>query len=308
MAIGSTDPAAPSKRRRSGRKPPAHILVGPEIGVRVVAKVWCVEHRYARPSNHSCQCSDCSSRGCVPHRGPSKGSSASYPTITSIRRARSATLRAMGPIEACSEGQPSNIPVRLTRPAVGRMETTSLSSRSADRSSGLFTPKPQQTSLPKSRQPPEEPPTVRFWIEGFGPQRLHPAPLKSRTVRVAFQQKFTQRRLAQNDRACARFPMTKGVRASDESPLNKAEPRRVGIPGDTSILNNSPGQGVPCMDPANLLVCWTRRPACLPRPALELKVGDTVEVGPFYRTRRRKAVSAGARVDVKSAFPPSSAA
>src|SRR2546425_11994197 len=89
--------------------------------------------------------------------------------MASSNCARSLTVRAIGPICAVGEGYPSHIPLRLTRPGVGRRAATpfqppgrrieaSVSSRSAT---------VEKFAASAHPEPPDEPPTVRSRSEGL---------------------------------------------------------------------------------------------------------------------------------------------
>src|SRR5438132_8903747 len=91
------------------------------------------------------------------------GSSGSYPTMTSRSRARSVTLRAIGPRDPLAKGQPSYIPPRLTRPAVGLIPTMpfqvdGLRIDAKPSSPTAIVEKFDETDAPG---PPEDPPAVR---------------------------------------------------------------------------------------------------------------------------------------------------
>ena len=69
----------------------------------------------------------------------------------------------MGPMEAASDGYPSYIPVRLTSPAVGRMEVTSFQLPGLRIEAKVSSPMATAEKLAAvaAPDPPEDPPTVR---------------------------------------------------------------------------------------------------------------------------------------------------
>src|ERR1044072_2247817 len=89
--------------------------------------------------------------------------------MTSRSLARSVTVRAIGPREPCTDGQPANTPLRLTRPAVGRMPATQfhVDGRRIDAKPSWPTATVQKFADTEAAEPPEEPPTVRSTSYGL---------------------------------------------------------------------------------------------------------------------------------------------
>src|SRR6185312_13528558 len=89
--------------------------------------------------------------------------------MTSRSLARSVTGRAIGPREPCIDGQPANTPLRLTRPAVGRMPATQfhVDGRRIDAKPSWPTATVQKFADTLAPEPPEEPPAVRAKSYGF---------------------------------------------------------------------------------------------------------------------------------------------
>src|SRR2546425_8580798 len=81
------------------------------------------------------------------------GSSGSYPTITSRSFARSVTVRAIGPSDPLISGQPSNMPPRLTSPAVGLIPTTEFQVDGRESTQTLLHRQRLLQSLPKAPRP-----------------------------------------------------------------------------------------------------------------------------------------------------------
>src|SRR5207247_495224 len=83
--------------------------------------------------------------------------------------ARSGTLRAIGPREPVTSGQPSYIPLRLTRPAVGLMPTTEfqVDGRRIDAKPSSPTAIVEKFADSPAPDPPDDPPTVRSSAYGF---------------------------------------------------------------------------------------------------------------------------------------------
>src|SRR5205807_7928372 len=73
------------------------------------------------------------------------------------------TLRAMGPSEPTSEGQPPYTPLRLTSPAVGRIPTRlfQVDGRRMEASPSWPTATVAKLALMLAPGPPDDPPTVR---------------------------------------------------------------------------------------------------------------------------------------------------
>src|SRR5215469_10580155 len=97
------------------------------------------------------------------------GSSGSYPTNTSKSVARSVTVRAIGPSEPLISGQPSNMPLRLTRPAVGLIPASEfqVDGRRIDANPSSPTATVAKFAARPAPGPPDEPPTVRSNAYGF---------------------------------------------------------------------------------------------------------------------------------------------
>src|SRR3989442_9063775 len=91
------------------------------------------------------------------------GSSVSYRAITSRSLARSVTVRPIGPREQVPSGPPSNIPPRLTRPAVGLIPTTEfqVDGRRIDANPSSPTAIVAKFAERPAPDPPDEPPAVR---------------------------------------------------------------------------------------------------------------------------------------------------
>src|SRR3972149_6701833 len=89
--------------------------------------------------------------------------------MTSKSLARSVTVRAMGPREPLREGHPSYIPLRLTRPAVGRIPTRQFQVEGLRIEAKPSSPTPTvaKFAVMLAPGPPEEPPTVRSNAYGF---------------------------------------------------------------------------------------------------------------------------------------------
>src|SRR6202049_3741929 len=97
------------------------------------------------------------------------GSSESYTTMTSRSLATSVTVRAIGPREPFSSGQPSNMPLRLTMPAVGRIPTTEfqVDGRRIEAKPSSPTAIVAKFADRPAPDPPDEPPAVRSSPNGF---------------------------------------------------------------------------------------------------------------------------------------------
>src|SRR3970040_533732 len=91
------------------------------------------------------------------------GSSGSYPAITSKSLARSVTVRAIGPSDPFTEGQPAYTPARLTKPAGGRIPATQfhVDGRRIEANPSWPTATVQKFADTLAPEPPEEPPAVR---------------------------------------------------------------------------------------------------------------------------------------------------
>src|SRR6266852_9193779 len=89
--------------------------------------------------------------------------------MTSRSRATSVTVRAIGPREPVSYGQPSYMPLRLTRPAVGLIPTIEfqVDGRRIDAKPSSPTATVAKFAVTLAPGPPEEPPTVRSRSKGF---------------------------------------------------------------------------------------------------------------------------------------------
>src|SRR6478736_9560401 len=89
--------------------------------------------------------------------------------MTSSNRARSETLRAIGPSEPYSDGQPPHTPLRLTSPAVGRMPTRLVQAegRRIDELPSCPTPMVAKFAVMLAAVPPEDPPGVRSSAYGL---------------------------------------------------------------------------------------------------------------------------------------------
>src|SRR5262245_49049311 len=89
--------------------------------------------------------------------------------MTSSSFARSVTVRAIGPSVPLTDGQPAYMPVRLTRPAVGRMPETpfQVEGRRIDANPSWPTATVQKFADTLAPEPPEEPPAVRSRSYGF---------------------------------------------------------------------------------------------------------------------------------------------
>src|SRR6267378_1818053 len=96
-------------------------------------------------------------------------SSGSYPTSTSNSLARSVTVRAIGPSEPLISGQPSYMPLRLTRPAVGLIPTTEfqVDGRRIDAKPSSPTATVAKFAARPAPGPPDDPPAVRSRPYGF---------------------------------------------------------------------------------------------------------------------------------------------
>src|SRR5947207_205879 len=89
--------------------------------------------------------------------------------MTSSRRARSVTVRAIGPSDVWSAGQPSHMPVRLTKPAEGCMPTRlfHVDGRRMEAEPSSPTPTVAKFDARPAPVPPDEPPGVRSSAYGF---------------------------------------------------------------------------------------------------------------------------------------------
>src|SRR5215510_16095951 len=105
----------------------------------------------------------------IPYAAAVSGSSVSYPTMESRRIARSRTLRAIGPSDVNKAGQPSHIPVRLTRPADGCIPTRlfHVDGRRIEAEPSSPTPTVAKFDARPAPVPPDEPPGVRSSAYGF---------------------------------------------------------------------------------------------------------------------------------------------
>src|SRR5580704_11310288 len=83
--------------------------------------------------------------------------------MTSSNSARSLTLRAIGPICATGDGYPSHMPLRLTKPGVGRKLTTAfqVAGRRMDAEVSSPSARVVKFAARAAPEPPDEPPTVR---------------------------------------------------------------------------------------------------------------------------------------------------
>src|SRR5689334_9156737 len=83
--------------------------------------------------------------------------------MASSSLAKSATVRAMGPDEPIGDGYPSYIPLRLTRPGVGLIPTTSfqVEGRRIDAKVSSPIARVERFALRHAAEPPDEPPVVR---------------------------------------------------------------------------------------------------------------------------------------------------
>src|ERR1700758_508186 len=97
------------------------------------------------------------------------GSSGSYPTNTSNSVAKSVTVRAIGPSEPLISGQPSYMPPRLTKPAVGLIPTTEfqVDGRRIDANPSSPTATVAKFAARPAPGPPDDPPAVRSSAYGF---------------------------------------------------------------------------------------------------------------------------------------------
>src|SRR5258708_36589181 len=77
--------------------------------------------------------------------------------------AKSFTVRAIGPICATGAGYPSHMPLRLTRPGVGRSETTAFHAPGRRIDARVSSPRATVVKFAAraAPEPPEDPPTVR---------------------------------------------------------------------------------------------------------------------------------------------------
>ena len=78
-------------------------------------------------------------------------------------------MRAIGPICATGDGWPSHMPLRLTRPGVGRSETTAFQAAGRRMDASVSSPIATVARLAASApaEPPEDPPTVRSRLYGL---------------------------------------------------------------------------------------------------------------------------------------------
>src|SRR6476660_5709279 len=99
----------------------------------------------------------------LPYDAAVRGSSVSYPTMESRRIARSRTFLAIGPSDVNKAGQPSHIPVRLTRPADGCMPTRlfHVDGRRTEAEPSSPTPTVAKFAATLAPVPPDDPPDVR---------------------------------------------------------------------------------------------------------------------------------------------------
>src|SRR2546426_12489222 len=89
--------------------------------------------------------------------------------MTSSRRVRSLTVRAIGPSDVWRAGQPSHMPVRLTKPAEGCMPTRlfHVDGRRIEAEPSSPTPTAAKFDARPAPVPPDEPPGVRSSAYGF---------------------------------------------------------------------------------------------------------------------------------------------
>src|ERR1700674_5088893 len=89
--------------------------------------------------------------------------------MTSRSLATTVTVRAIGPRVPLISGQPSNMPLRLTRPAVGRIPTTEFQVDGRRMEAKPSSPTATVAKFAESAAPgpPEEPPAVRSRAYGF---------------------------------------------------------------------------------------------------------------------------------------------
>src|SRR5436309_15809909 len=89
--------------------------------------------------------------------------------MTSSRRARSETVRAIGPSDVWRAGQPSHMPVRLTKPAEGCMPTRlfHVDGRRMEAEPSSPTPAVAKFDARPAPVPPDDPPGVRSSAYGF---------------------------------------------------------------------------------------------------------------------------------------------